>query len=160
MTLMDKSAFVAAKRAEIDRLEALARELLDAHPEPESIDKEEEADWRELAHAARQMRPLLEALERADAAEPGFEQYRRGVDFRLTEAITAVATLCAYGRLNTIPQRKTARKDRPNAKNPFTKFIEARLKLKRNATGKEIETALFNDAVTVRAVNSSFRMTN
>jgi hypothetical protein len=144
MTVMDKSSFVAAKRAEVDRLEALAHELLNVHPEPESLDEKDEAEWRDLAHASRQMRPLLEALERANAGESGFEIYKEGFDFRLTEAITAVATLCAHGRLNRIRQRKTARRARPRAKSPFKAFINAKLKRNPEATAKDIETALVN----------------
>jgi hypothetical protein len=168
MTAVDKSAFVAAKRAEVDRLEALARELLDAHPEPESLDEKEEADWRELAYASRQMRPLLEALERANAGESGFEVYKEGFDFRLIEAITTVATLCAHGRLNVIRQGKRASKDRPRAESPFRPFIKAQLKRNPQATAKEIETALVNsedfelssDGLTFLTVNESQRRPN
>jgi hypothetical protein len=152
MTLMAKSAFVAAKRAAVDGMEALARKTLEAnpyperflegHPCPESADGEEEAEWRALAHAARQMRPLLEALERANAGESGFEIYKEGFDLRLTQAMDDVAALCADGRLNTIRQRKSARKDRPKAKSPFTAFIDSHP----HASPETIETALLDEA--------------
>jgi hypothetical protein len=140
--LMDKSDFVSAKRALVDSLEALARELLETHPEPESLDKEEEAGWRELAHASRQMRPLLEALERANAGEPGFEIYKVGFDYRLAEAIKDVGELCSFLRLHTIRQRKTGRKARPKAKSPFTLFIDSHPR----ASPEAIETMLLNEA--------------
>jgi hypothetical protein len=47
--------FIAAKRAEVDKLEGLSRSLLEAHPAPKiapvpgSIDDQVEAEWRELA---------------------------------------------------------------------------------------------------------------
>jgi hypothetical protein len=106
MAFASDGDFLVAKRVEVDRLEALARELLEANPYSANATAEEEAEWRELAHASRQMRPLLEALERADAREPGFEAYRAGFDFRLTEAITTVGTLCSFLRLQPLRQRK------------------------------------------------------
>jgi hypothetical protein len=142
---VDDRDFLVAKRAEVDRLEALAREILEANPYSESADEEEESGWRELAHAYRQMRPLLEALERADARRPGYEKYREGFDFRLTEAMATVATLCSYGRLYTLHQQRRGGKCRPNAKSPFTKFFDSRLKRNPDVSAKEIETALVND---------------
>lgn len=127
---MMHEAFIAAKRTEVDRLEALARDLLENHPPPNVWPKEGSAgevveiEWRELAHASRQLRPLLEALERANAREPGFESYRDGFDFRLTEAMATVARLCAHGRLNSIGQREKATRPRPGGKSPFTRVIE------------------------------------
>jgi hypothetical protein len=142
---VDDVDFLGAKRAEVERLEALAREILQANPYSESADEEEEAGWRELAHACRQMRPLLEAIERADARRPGYEKYREGFDFRLTEAMATVATLCSYGRLRRLHQQRSGRNDRPKAQSPFTKFIASRLKRDPDASAKEIETALVND---------------
>jgi hypothetical protein len=152
VTAAANSDFVSAKRAEIDRLEALARELLEAHPapttapKPGSVDDLVEAGWRELAYASRQLRPLLEALERANAGEPGFETYRAGFDFRLTEAMATVGTMCSFLRLQTLRQRKTGRNPRPNAESPFTTFIKARLKRNPNATAEDIRAALVDEA--------------
>jgi hypothetical protein len=143
---------LAARRAEIDRLEALAQELLDAHPAPKSapqpgsIDDQVEAEWRELAHARRQMRPLLEAIERAEAGQPEYQKWRKGFDFRLTEAMATVGTLCSFSRVQQLRQRKTARNPRPKAESPFTQFIVSHLKRNPDATAKEIETALVNEA--------------
>ncbi len=97
-----KRDFLLAKRAEVDGLEALARQTLEANPCSESADEEEEAQWRELAHASRQMRPLLEAIERAGAKQSDYEKYKDGFDFRLTEAMATVARLCSHGRLQSI----------------------------------------------------------
>ncbi len=137
--------FIAAKRAEVDRLEALASGILEANARGEDETEEEEDHWRELARTARQMRPLLEALERAEATEPGFEPYREGFDFRLVEAMTKVSELCSFLRVQTLRQRKTARKSRPNAESPFMKFFVGHLKRNPDATAKEIEAALVND---------------
>jgi hypothetical protein len=57
-----KRDFLLASRAKVDELEALARRTLEANPCSKSAGQEEEAQWRELAHASRQMRPLLEAI--------------------------------------------------------------------------------------------------
>ncbi len=151
-TMRIKSDFIAAKRAEVDRLEALARSLLEAHPAPEaapdpgSIADQVEAEWRDLAHASRQLRPLLTALEQANAREPFFEKFKESLDYRLTEAMTTVATLCAHGRVQALHQRKNASNERPNAKSPFTEHITARLKRNPSATAKEIESDLLNAA--------------
>jgi hypothetical protein len=134
--------FIAAKRAEIESLEAFASKILEANPRGEDETKEEEAHWRELARTARQMRPLLEALERAEATEPGFEPYRAGFDFRLVEAMTRVSELCSFLRVQTLRQRKTARKGRPKAKSPFTKFIDSLP----HASPETIKTALLAEA--------------
>jgi hypothetical protein len=138
--------FIAAKRAEVESLEAFASKILEANPRGEDETKEEEAHWRELARTARQMRPLLEALERAEATEPGFEPYRAGFDFRLVEAMSRVSKLCSFLRVQTLRQRKTARKPRPNAESPFTEAIARHLRRNPDATAKDIETALVNDA--------------
>lgn len=138
--------FLVAKRAEVDRLEALARETLRANPYSESAAKEEEDEWRELAHSIRQMRLLLEAIERADAGQPDYKRYRDGFDFRLTEAMANIATLCSYGRLQGLHQRGLARKSRPKARSPFTEFITDRLKRNPYASAQEVEVALVDDA--------------
>jgi hypothetical protein len=125
------TVFIAAKRAAVDGIEARVRELLDAHPAPKtapdegSIDDKVEADWRELAHASRQLRPLLTALELANASESGFETYKEGFDLRLTHAMDDVGRLCSFLRLHTIRQTKAARKERPNARSRFTEFIDS-----------------------------------
>jgi hypothetical protein len=145
---MMHEAFIAAKRTEVDRLEALARDLLENHPPPNVWPKEGSAgevveiEWRELAHASRQLRPLLEALERANAREPGFESYRDGFDFRLTEAMATVARLCAHGRLNSIGQREKATRPRPGGKSPFTRVIEDYLRRFPGASSEDVTRAL------------------
>ena len=144
--------FIAAKRAEVDSLETLARELLAKHLAPKewpregSAEEAVELEWRELAHASRQLRPLLEALERANAKDPDFEKYKDGFDFRLTEAMTTVATLCAHRRLDTIRQKKAARKERPKAESPILRFIRDYLKRRPNAKPDQVKTALLNKA--------------
>jgi hypothetical protein len=161
------TAFIDEKRAKVDELETMARELLEVHPAPKaapdkgSIDDKVEADWRELAHASRQLRPLLTALELANAGEPGFEIYKEGFDLRLMQAVTAVGELCSFLRLHTIRQREAARKERPKAKSQITAVIENQLKRNPNATAKEIETALVSsedfelssDGLTILTVN-------
>jgi hypothetical protein len=136
--------FIAAKRAEIDYLEAFANKILEANPRGEDETEEEEAHWRELARTVGQMRPLLEALERAEATEPGYEPYRAGFDLRLVEAMARVTELCSFTRLQPLRQRKTARNPRPKAESPFTRFIKARPR----ATPTEIKEALEDDART------------
>jgi hypothetical protein len=147
-TVAPDRSFHAARKAEVDKLESLARRLLEAHPapkvapNPESIDGQIEADWRELAHASRQLHPLFEALEGANAGVPGFAKYKDGFHFRLLEAMTTVGTLCSSLRLHLIHQRKTARRPRPNAESPFTKFIKAHPR----DTPEQIKEALEDDA--------------
>jgi hypothetical protein len=138
--------FLVAKRAEVDRLEALALRALEANPCSKSADDAEEAQWRELAHASRQMRPLLEAIERA-ARQPDYEKYKDGFDFRLTEAMATVATLCSYERLQPLNRQKVARKPRPKAKSPYTKFINDRLKYNPHAGANEIKRAFLDDTL-------------
>ena len=145
---MTRAAFIAAKRTEVDSLETLALELLAKHPAPNewpmegSAKEAAELEWRELAHASRQLRPLLEALERAGAREPGFKSYRDGFDFRLAEAMTTVARLCAHGRLNSIRQREKASNPRPRGESPFTRVIEDYLKRFLGASAEDVTRAL------------------
>jgi hypothetical protein len=144
----ETAAFIVARREGVTRLEKLACELLEAHPVPEaapergSIDDHVEAEWRELAHASRQLRPLLTALEQADARAPGFEKWSKGLKLRLEEAMITVGELCSFLRLHTIRQRKTGRKARPKAKSPFTLFIDSHPR----ASPEAIEIMLLNEA--------------
>ena len=111
-----------ARRHTSPELEALARRTLEANPCSKSAGQEEEAQRRELAHASRQMRPLLEAIEKASAGRPfGYERYKDGFDYRLKEAMTTVAVLCSYERLQPI----TSRKDGSKAGRPPRKTADA-----------------------------------
>jgi hypothetical protein len=156
----ETAAFIVAEREGVTRLEKLARELLEAYPAPEaapekgSIDDHVEAEWRELAHASRQLRPLLTALEQADARAPGFEKWNKDFKLLLKEAMITVAELCSHGRLNTIRQRKTAREERPNAKSRFTEFFDSLP----HASPETIKAALLpRRGAAMAAGNSSFR---
>jgi hypothetical protein len=120
---MVDQTFIEAKRAEVARLETVARETLAANPYSELTDKEVEAEWRELAHAERSLRPLLEALERADDGQPNYKIYRNGFDFRLTEAMTTIGSLCAYGRLYSLRQQSNGRKNTPREPDYLDKVI-------------------------------------
>ena len=139
-----KRDFLVARKAKVDELEALARQTLEANPCSKSADEEEEAQWRELAHASRQMRPLLEAIARASAKQPDYEKYRDGFDSRLADAMATVATLCSYGRLDPLNRQRVARNPRPKARSPFTEFIDRRLK--RNWDEDQIVKALMDEA--------------
>jgi hypothetical protein len=90
------TVFTADTRAQVEKLEALARGILAAHPVSESLDDKEEADWKELARTSRQMRPMLTAVEQAEARAPGFEKWGNGFRFRLTVAMIRVSELCSY----------------------------------------------------------------
>jgi hypothetical protein len=145
---MSNPDFLAAERAEIDELEALARELLKAHDSKERrADDRAEAEWSyELAHTSRQMRPLLEAIEKADAGQPGYKKWSRGFHFRLIEAMTTTAKLCSHGRLWIISQRKNGREDRPGAKSPMLEFIRNYLRLNPDASNERVKAALMDAA--------------
>jgi hypothetical protein len=69
----------------------------------------EEGEWRELAHASRQLRPLLEALIKADEPNSEYAKYGPGFRFRLLEAQTAIAKLTEYERLRRFHLRRQAR---------------------------------------------------
>jgi hypothetical protein len=101
-----KQAFIDAKRAKVEQLELLARETLAANPFDELTSETVEGEWRELAHAMRQLGPLLEALEKAELAHPDFVKYRDGFDFRLMEAMTTIGNICSHGRIYRLSQQK------------------------------------------------------
>jgi hypothetical protein len=91
------------------------------------------------------LRPLLTALEQANARESGFEKWKEGFDYRLIEAMTTVATLCADERLHRIRQQKKGRKLRPKGESPFTIFFKAQLRRNSDCTAEDIRRALIND---------------
>jgi hypothetical protein len=65
-----RAAAAAAERRELEELEALVRSILRENPFSEHASEDEETEWRELAHASRQLLPLFEALGRPTSRIP------------------------------------------------------------------------------------------
>lgn len=135
-----------ATMAEVTRMEALAQRTLQANPYCADADEKEETVWRELAHASRQLRPLLEALTKADDPHSEYAKYKHGFRFRLFEAVATITEAVEYERLYRLHQRRLGGKDRPNAVSPFTQFIINYLKRNPRASAKEIAAVLIDDA--------------
>jgi hypothetical protein len=100
-----RAAAAAAERRELEGLEALVRSILRENPFSEHASEDEETEWRELAHASRQLLPLFEALRKADEPNSEYARYRAGFRFRLQEAQTTIAKLIQYGRIHPLRQR-------------------------------------------------------
>jgi hypothetical protein len=100
-----RAAAAAAERRELEELESLVRSILRENPFSEHASEDEEAEWRELAHASRQLLPLFEALRKADEPNSEYARYRAGFRFRLQEAQTTIAKLIQYGRIHPLRQR-------------------------------------------------------
>lgn len=98
--------FTDAEREQVLRVEALAQKTLQANPFSEGAGEEEEEKWRELADASRQLRPLLDALAKADEPNSEYAKYRRNFQFRLSEAMATITELVEYERQRLIRARK------------------------------------------------------
>ena len=98
--------FSDAEREQVLRLEALAQKTLQANPYSEGAGEEEEEKWRELADASRQLRPLLDALAKADESNSEYAKYRRGFRFRLSEAMATITELVGYEWVRPIQARR------------------------------------------------------
>ncbi|MFZ3182092.1 MAG: hypothetical protein WBO09_13680 [Methylocystis silviterrae] len=105
-----KREFINAKRAEVEQIESLARETLEANPFDELTSETVEGEWRELAHAMRQLGPLFEAWEKAELGHQDFAEYRGGFDFRLTEAMATISEICSDRRNYPLRQQKNAKR--------------------------------------------------
>lgn len=143
--------FDNAMREEIIRLETLVQKTLQANPYHVDADEEEETVWRKVAHAARQLRPLLEALTKADDPHSEFATYGPGFRFRLFEAEATIARGVDFDRLFRLRNRRSGRRNRPKAVSPFTQYIKNYLKRNPGARAREVKAALIEDARESRA---------
>jgi hypothetical protein len=101
--------YYEAMRKEVTILETLAKRTLHANPFSKEADGTEEEKWRELAHASRQLRPLVDAWAKSDEPNSETAQYKYGFQFRLIEAMATVAEVVEYDRVYRLKQRKRGR---------------------------------------------------
>jgi hypothetical protein len=156
----DRNLKDAAKEM-INRVEAVARKTLQAHPysepptpfperanddawqkwkEEEQNQKwlEEEEKWRELAYARRQLAPLLDALAKADEPNSEYAKYRPGFLTKLFDAMATITEFVGYDWVRPIQARKDgSRGGRPKkaGEDAFDTFaLECFSKLSKHAT--------------------------
>ena len=95
-------SFYDAERREIFQVIALAERVLQANPYREA----EEPLWTELARNVAVVRPLVDAIEKAERQGSEYAEYRHAYRFRLMEAMARIAEIIEYDQQRPIQARK------------------------------------------------------